>query len=640
MDDVKRVLVVDDELLILRIISDILTKEGYEVKTAINYQNAVNLIGEETFSVVLTDIRMPEKSGIDLLGHIRQINKDIPVVLMTGFASLDTAVEAVKQGAFDYLTKPLDFNKLKRIINQSIEKFELLKSNEKLVTELQEVNTSLESKVTERTRELENILNSANESIVTTDSDLIIKTVNPKTKEIYDRDCLGQKLSELIPGINFKNIIPKILSDPDYITKHEIKYADKYLEISLSQLTDFHSNEAFGIIAITDDITDKKKLEVQLLQSAKMSAVGQLAAGVAHEFNNVLSGIVGYTSLALSRNDINKMREDLKVVDKASNRAIEVVRKLLAFSRQKDEKYTLGSIDEIIEDTISLILNTLEKEGIKIVKHFGKTPPIKLNQSEIQQVLLNLILNAKHAITSNKDLNESNKIIGITTSTTDDGFVKIDVSDTGVGIPRENIPRIFEPFFTTKDKNSPTPGTGLGLPITYAIIERHGGTIDVNSKIGEGTTFTIWFRYQEPFSRDTGAISKKDKKTPDAIDSARKASVLVVDDDEYVRNVIKDSLTGHGHHVVTVENAKEGVELIKNAYFDVAFIDYVLPDFSGLQVVREIKSNNIGTMIIIISGSENIKGAEQAMAEGANSFLQKPFKVEEIYKIVSSAMGH
>lgn len=636
--DKKKVLVVDDELLILRIISDILTKEGYEVKTAINYQNAIKLIEDESFSVVLTDIRMPEKSGIDLLTHIKQINKDISVVLMTGFASLDTAVEAVKHGAFDYLTKPLDFNKLKRIIQQSIEKFELLKSNEKLVTELQEVNVSLESKVTERTRELENILNSANESIVTTDRDLVIKTANPKTKEIYGKDCMGKKLSELITGINFSTIIPRILKDPEYITKHEIKYENKYLEISLSQLTDFHTKEAFGVIAVTDDITDKKKLEVQLLQSAKMSAVGQLAAGVAHEFNNVLSGVVGYTSLALSRNDIEKMREDLKVVDKASNRAIEVVRKLLAFSRQKDEKYTLGSIDDVIEDTISLIHNTLEKDGIKIVKHFGKTPPVKLNQSEVQQVLLNLILNAKHAIVSNKKLNESNKVIGITTDT-EKGFVKLDISDTGVGIPKENLPRIFEPFFTTKDRNSPTPGTGLGLPITYAIIERHGGTIDVNSEVGEGTTFTLWFPYEEPYSRASSVKSKGDEDNIPKVESARKASILVIDDDEYVRDLIRDSLTGHGHNVVTAETGKEGVDLIKSAYFDVAFVDYVLPDHSGLEILRDIKSNNLGTMIVIISGSENIKGAEQAIAEGADSFVQKPFKVDEIYQIVSSAMG-
>lgn len=635
--DKKKILIVDDELLILRIISDILSKEGYEVKTAINYFNASQLLESEKFDVVITDIRMPEKSGIDLLTHVREINADIPVILMTGFASLETAVEAVKQGAFDYLTKPLDFNKLKRIVSQSIERFSLLSSNKKLVRELQEVNSNLEIKVSERTRELLNILHSANESIVTTDNELIIKTVNPKTIEIYGKDCVGQKLDELIGGINFENIIPKILKNSSYITKHEVKYGEKHLEISLSQLVDFDTKESFGVIVITDDITEKKKLEIQLLQSAKMSAVGQLAAGVAHEFNNVLSGIVGYTSLAMSRNDVEKIREDLNVVDKASNRAIEVVRKLLAFSRQKDEKYTLSNIDEVIDDSLSLVSNTLSKEGVKIIKHFGKTPPVKVNQNEIQQVVLNMVINAKHAIDENSELSSEDKVIGVTTEAID-GFVKMDISDTGVGIPRENIPKIFEPFFTTKDRNSKEPGTGLGLPITYAIIERHGGSIDVDSEMGKGTTFTIWIPFDQPFTN--GNVPQIiDMEQKEQIESSRKANILVVDDELYIGDLIRDSLKDQGHNVTVLSNGEEAIDKFKEHHFDIAFIDYMLPGCTGLEVIKSIRGYNPHTSLVLITGSVNSAVAEAAVAEGATSFLQKPFTFDQIRNVVSTAIG-
>ncbi len=633
----KKILIVDDELLILRIISDILSKEGYEVKTAINYFNASQLLDGEKFDVVITDIRMPEKSGIDLLTHVREINSDIPVILMTGFATLETAVEAVKQGAFDYLTKPLDFNKLKRIVSQSIERFSLLSSNKKLVRELQEVNSNLEIKVSERTRELLNILHSANESIVTTDNELIIKTVNPKTIEIYEKDCVGKKLDELIGGINFETIIPKILKNSSYITKHEVKYGEKHLEISLSQLVDFDTKESFGVIVITDDITEKKKLEIQLLQSAKMSAVGQLAAGVAHEFNNVLSGIVGYTSLAMSRNDVEKIREDLNVVEKASNRAIEVVRKLLAFSRQKDEKYILSNIDELIDDSLSLVNNTLSKEGVKIIKHFGKTPPVKVNQNEIQQVVLNMVINAKHAIDENLELSYEDKVIGVTTEAVD-GFVKMDISDTGIGIPRENIPKIFEPFFTTKDRNSKEPGTGLGLPITYAIIERHGGSIDVDSEIGKGTTFTIWIPFDQPFANgNVPQIIDMDKK--EQIESARKANILVVDDELYIGDLIRDSLKDQGHNVTVLNNGEEAIEKFKEHHFDIAFVDYMLPGCTGLEVIKHIRGHNPHTSLILITGSVNSSVAESAVAEGATSFLQKPFTFDQIRNVVSTAIG-
>lgn len=633
----KKILVVDDELLILRIISDILGKEGYEVNTAINYHNAIKLLDENKFDVVITDIRMPEKSGIDLLTHVREINSDLPVILMTGFASLESAIGAVKQGAYDYLTKPLDFNKLKRIVVQSIERFELLQSNKKLVKELQEINSNLELKVSERTRELNNILNSANESIVTTDNDLIIRTANPKTNEIYGKDCIGQKLNELIQGVNFESIVPKILKDQSYITKHEVKYGDKHLEVSLSQLVDYTSKEVFGVIVITDDITDKKRLEVQLLQSAKMSAVGQLAAGVAHEFNNVLSGIVGYTSLAMSRDNVEKIREDLKVVDKASNRAIDVVRKLLAFSRHKDEKYTLTNIDGVIDDSVSLVSNTLAKEGIKIIKHFGKTPPVKINQGEIQQAVLNMVINAKHAIDSNTNITPDEKVIGITTGISN-GFVKMDISDTGVGIPKENLPKIFEPFFTTKDKDSKEAGTGLGLPITYAIVERHGGSIDVDSIIGKGTTFSIWLPYDQPLSN--GNVSQViDIDDKEQLESARKANVLVIDDELYIRDLIRDSLKDQGHNVTTVDNGEEAIELFDANHFDIVFVDYMLPGCSGLEVIKKIKPNNPQTTMILITGSANAYIVEEAMAEGATSFLQKPFTFDQIRDAVSTSIG-
>jgi len=635
--DKKKILIVDDELLILRIISDILSKEGYEVKTAINYFNASQLLDAEKFDVVITDIRMPEKSGIDLLTHVREINSDIPVILMTGFATLESAVEAVKQGAFDYLTKPLDFNKLKRIVSHSIERFGLLSSNKKLVKELQEVNSNLEIKVSERTRDLHNILNSANESIVTTDNDLIIKTVNPKTIEIYEKDCVGKKLDELIGGINFETIIPKILRNSTYVTKHEVKYGEKHLEISLSQLIDFDTKESFGVIVITDDITEKKKLEIQLLQSAKMSAVGQLAAGVAHEFNNVLSGIVGYTSLAMSRNEVDKIREDLAVVDKASNRAIEVVRKLLAFSRQKDEKYTLSNIDEVIDDSLSLVNNTLSKEGVKIITHFGKTPPVKVNQNEIQQVVLNMVINAKHAIDENSNLSHDDKVIGVTTEAVD-GFVKMDISDTGVGIPHENLPKIYEPFFTTKDKYAKEPGTGLGLPITYAIIERHGGSIDVDSEVGKGTTFTIWIPFDQPFPN--GNVPQIiDMNGKEEIESARKANILVVDDELYIGDLIKDSLKEQGHNVTVLNNGEEAIEKFKEHHYDIAFVDYMLPGCTGIEVIKHIRGHNPHTSLILITGSVNSSVAETAVAEGANSFLQKPFTFDQIRNVVSTAIG-
>lgn len=636
---IRKILVVDDEHLILRIITDILTKHGYEVRTAPNYHNAIQLLEDEEFSAVLTDIRMPEKSGIDLLTHVREINEDVPVILMTGFASMDSAMEAVKQGAFDYLTKPLDFAKLTKVIKQSIEKFELQKTNKNLVAQLQDINNSLEEKISERSRELKNILNSANEAIITTDNSLKIKTANPKTVEIFGEDCVGKDLGELIKGVNFKTIIPKILKDSAYITKHEFKYGDKHLEINLSQYLDYETEEVFGVVAIIDDITDKKKLEVQLMHSTKMSAVGQLAAGIAHEFNNVLSGIVGYTSLAMTRDDVEKIRTDLKVVDKASQRAIDIIKKLLTFSRRKDEKYELSNIDEIIDDAISLVQNVLDKEGIRIVKHYSKTPAVRINQGEIQQVVLNMIINAQHAIIQNKD-NANDMVIGIK-SFVEGSDVKIEISDTGVGIPDEIIPKIFDPFFSTKNKQSGQSGSGLGLSVSYAILERHKGSIDVTSKKGEGTTFTIQLPYNQPLSgSDSYDVDSDNYNAISSASSVRKVNILVVDDEDFIRDLIVQSLYEEGHNIDMVESGSEAKEKFKNINYDIIFLDIMLPDINGFKLLSDIKVYNPSAMVVVITGSESENIADNAIAEGATSFLHKPFTVNQIRDTVSSILGY
>ena len=628
----KRALVVDDEHMILKIISDILTKEGYEVKTAFNFDKAFELLKEYPFHVVLTDIRMPEKNGIDLLEKIRTFNSNLPVILMTGFASLETAVKAVQHGAFDYLTKPLDYDKLKSVTKHAFERYELLQENSRLVRELQELNASLELKVKERTRDLGNILSSTHESIVTMDKDLIIKSVNLKTVNIFGEGYIGRKIGDFIEGINFDTIIPKILADPSYSTKHEVRYGNKFLELTLSPLIDFETGNIFGVMAVTEDVTEKKKLEAQLIQSAKMSAVGQLAAGIAHEFNNILTGIVGYTSFALSKTDIEQIRRDLKIVEKASDRAVEIVKKLLFFSKQKEGQFRLASIEEAIEDTLALIEHSFQSEGVKILRHYGKIPPIRMDVGEIQRVILNMAMNSKHAM-------PQGGVIAMSTELEDD-YVKIDFSDTGVGIPKEDLARIFEPFFTTKGSrgSGQTPGTGLGLSVTYAIVERHGGRIDVESEVERGTTFTIRLPNIQRLSNSTksDSLPKDDDKV---LQTKRKGNILIVDDEEFVCDILRQALSSVGHNVVIANNGEAAVELVRRNHFDIFFLNLTMPGKNGLSVLREIKILDPSSVVVIISGRTEKDISDKAIAEGAFSFIRKPFTVSQIHNTVARIFG-
>ncbi len=627
----KQVLVVDDEQLILKIISDILSKQGYNVLTAYNCDKALQLLKEHSFDVVLSDIRMPEKDGIDLLEEIRAKNPDIPVILMTGFASLDTAVDAVQNGAFDYLTKPLDYNKLKSVISHAVQRYDLHQENVRLLYELKKLNSNLEQKVKERNRDLENILNSTNESIITTDRELTITTANPRTQDLFEQDCIGLNLRDLLNGINFNSIVPTLLSDPYYSTKHEVKYADKFLEVALSPLIDFESDNIFGIIATTEDITENKKLEAQLIHSAKMSGVGQLAAGVAHEFNNILSGIMGYTSLAATRDDLETVRKDLTVIEKAGTRAVEIINKLLSFSRQKGEVFQVAQIEDAIDDACGLVEHTFETEGVKIVRNFGNVPPISLNLGEIQQVFLNLAINSKHAMPDGGAIAISTKL--------EDDFVRIDFSDTGHGIPQENLNRIFEPFFTTKKTDASKSGTGLGLSVIYAIIERHDGTIDVTSEPHKGTTFTIKLPNRQSRPSTTETVSVTQIKSANVIQMHRKGNILVVDDEEFIRDIIHDCLTSTGHNVVTCDDGVSAMEEIKKNHFDIVFLDLSMPKKNGFDVLKEIKVIDPNSAVVVISARPDDRITDRVMNEGAISFIKKPFSIDQIQNAVTRVLG-
>lgn len=630
----KGVLVVDDEHLILRIISDILTKEGYEVKATSNCDKALQILKESSLSVILTDIRMPEKSGIDLLEKIRTFNPDIPVILMTGFATIETAIKGVQLGAFDYLTKPLDYNKLKGVIKHAVERYDLLRENRRLLKELQELNANLELKVKERTRYLENILTSTHESIITMDKDLVIKGANPKTVEIFGETHVGQKINDFIEGISFNSIVPSMLANPSYVTKHEVKYGGKFLEITLSPLLDFETTKIFGLIAVTEDISEKKKLEMQLIQSAKMSAVGQLASGIAHEFNNILSGIMGYTSFAASRTDIEEIKKDLKIVEKASGRAADIVKKLLSFSKQKEETFQLAQMEEVIEDTLVLIEHAFRSEGIKILRHYGKVPPVRMDTVEIQQVILNMAINSKHAM-------PEGGMIAISTAL-DNGYIKVDFSDTGVGILKENLPRIFEPFFTTKGSRSGSsmPGTGLGLSVIYAIVERHGGRIDVDSEIGRGTAFTIRLPNIQRLSNQTRrSYSPPREENSNVLQAKRKGNILIVDDEEIICMLLKECLSSIGHNVTTASSGEAAIELAERNHFDIIFLDLTMPGKSGFDVLREVKILDQDSVVVVLSGKVEEDGPSKAIVEGAFSFMPKPFSVSQVYSTVAQILG-
>ncbi|MCL2878052.1 MAG: ATP-binding protein, partial [Acidobacteria bacterium] len=241
-------------------------------------------------------------------------------------------------------------------------------------------------------------------------------------------------------------------------------------------------DDASGCLLVMEDITEKTRLEEQLMQAEKLSSIGLLAAGVAHEINTPLTGISSYTQMLLKdTEDDERRRSILRKIEKQTFRAAEIVGGLLSFSRLDGNEFTVVDINQVIHDSLSLLDHQFDRSGVRVARNMnGALPPVYGNTGKLQQVFVNLFLNARDAMPSGGELDIHTDM--------DDSMVVVDISDTGGGIPRENLKRIFDPFFTTKGIGK---GTGLGLAVSYGIIQEHGGGIFVDSDSGKGTRFTL-----------------------------------------------------------------------------------------------------------------------------------------------------
>jgi CheY-like chemotaxis protein len=378
-------------------------------------------------------------------------------------------------------------------------------------------------------------------------------------------------------------------------------------------------------------------MEQQLLQSEKLKSLGELSGGVAHDFNNVLSAILGRVQLLRmrleppsgqqeKRKSMLELHQGLEIIEKAALDGAETVRRIQEFSRRRadDKGFTPVDINELIKHALEFTRakwkDEAESKGIKFVvkKELFHIPPTSGSEAELREVFINLINNALDAMPQGGRLTiktfKKDHSIGVT------------VKDTGIGIPQDMRERIFDPFFTTKGPRS----TGLGLSVSYGIINRHRGTITVDSVEGEGTTFTIRLPISE------GMV--KEEKSELMPVTQKKARILVVEDEEGVRNVLKDILTAAGHEVEIAYDGIQGIELFKKKEFDLVFTDLGMPVMSGWLVAEKVKSINKMIPVALITGwNVDLKESEMK-TNNVDLIIKKPFAVNQVLRLVQEGM--
>ncbi|RMG55540.1 MAG: PAS domain S-box protein [Acidobacteria bacterium] len=393
-----------------------------------------------------------------------------------------------------------------------------------------------------------------------------------------------------------------------------------------------------GCRATVRDITRERELEAQLLQAQKLESLGTLVGGIAHDFNNMLTGILGFTQLLMRQVEPQSpIYEGLGRIEVLGERAADMIRQLLAFSRQDvGEKRRLmlrpflkevgKLLERVIPENIELLLNLSPEELW-----------VEADPTQLQQVIMNLVVNARDAMPEGGRLQ-----IAMAPVNLDEAFcrahpdlqpgryVRLGVSDTGVGIPEEIRSRIFDPFFTTKEVGK---GTGLGLPVVYGIVKNHGGAIEVQSEVGKGTTVHIWLPLAE-----RGAVGEETARTeaPGGTET-----ILLVEDEPSVLELGKMALEHLGYRVLTAENGLEALTIYMAHRDEIALVilDMVMPRLGGPETFRELKRINPSTRVLLATGYDTTQTAAQALLdEGASGLMRKPYQIHELAQAVRAAL--
>jgi len=390
-----------------------------------------------------------------------------------------------------------------------------------------------------------------------------------------------------------------------------------------------------GVFGIARDITSRKKLENQLRQSQKMDAIGQLAGGIAHDFNNLLTAISGFSELLMEQLDKGSpLRKDLQEIEKASAQAASLTQQLLAFSRQQMLQPKVLDLNAVVQDTDKM-LRRLIGEDIVLETLFGSAVErIKADLVQIEQVILNLAVNARDAMPNGGKMTLSTEMVTLSpveAATLPDArpgrFVCMSVKDTGIGMDSAVVSRIFEPFFTTKEK-----GTGLGLATVYGVVKQHDGWIDVHSEQGKGTTFRVFI---PAFSVPLETMAETDHQ-PAARSKGHGERILLIEDRKEVRDLLIRALGDNGYSVWAAESSDQAIQLFERekGRFDLVFADVVLPDMSGVQIAEWLRRENPHIRILLGSGYTDEKSQWDAIRLKGTPFLQKPYNLSVLLDTV------
>ena len=477
-------------------------------------------------------------------------------------------------------------------------------------------------------------------SLLVLDEDLNVVIANRKyldTRGAKASEVFGKNIEDVFPRalLREQSLLERVRAVAEHGGQEELRnvfhtaggHPDKYLNIRICGVGSPRGKEKGArVVLIIEDVTRQKALEEQLRGAARMEAVGRLAGGVAHDFNNILTGISGYTDFVLEEvPEGSSARNDLTQVSKLAKRAEKLTRQLLAFSRRQPLEMVVLNTNGLVEDATKMLARLIGEDIALVFEPGQDLGNVRADPVQIEQILLNLAVNARDAMpeggkltieTANVDLDRAYASGHIAVKP--GPYVMLAVSDTGCGIDEETQQRIFDPFFTTKKVGE---GTGLGLATVYGIVKQHRGNIWVYSEPGQGTTFKIYL----PRVRE-GAEAKEDAKSEDTKGTE---TILIVEDDPLVRAITERDLKAHGYQVLSAASPDEAEDLVAESEYrgEVAILltDVVMPGRNGRELYHTLKADRPCLKVLYMSGYTDNVVVHHGVLEPGTAFIQKPF---------------
>jgi len=664
MDSQKKVLLVEKDNAIWHFVRNILKKEVYDLDFADDAKYALTKIQNNTTDLILFDCNSLGVNMSEFISLIRNLTDNVPgIIALT--KNINDDVDCTQPAVDDLITKPLNSTELQYRISRVFERRNMIDllnkdraDSEALLQISEAVSSTLSSReilhiivkkvaslfdatrcsifrVAHEEESAQVIASHDNPDIemeITIDNYPEVKKaletgemvivqyilLDPLMKDVQENiQSLKNNAIVVIPIILKDNVIGTLflrsVRDNKFFNEREIKFLKVVARIAANALDNAFLYE------------NLESTRLQLVQSERLRALGELATGVAHNFNNLLSGILGHTQMLLSKDIDASIRERLQIVEKLVLDGGEIVRRIQEFTRLRTTKdFSAVNLKDIINDVVRMTElkwsggHNTSKIVLRVDANQMEIPIVDGNATELREVFINILFNAVDAMPNGGELR-------IRTETNGKN-VFVYFIDTGEGMSEETRKRVFDPFFTTKGSK----GTGLGMSVAYGIINRHNGQISIDSELGIGTTVTV----QLPVSEKV----IKEIECNYGLRREERARILLIEDHKITLDVLAENLVNLGYYVQKVESGMAGIKIFKGGNYDIVITDVGLCDISGWTVSKKIKEISSHVPVVFITGWGNQLSSSQLKECGVDYVLTKPFKIEEISAIIKKAI--